>query len=253
MSENRHPEEIFSKGLLYCFLGVVFGVSLVGFLTGTSDHSEHLRPGRTLGPEQIPKGKVPLARSYREMRDTARGPGSRWRESVAVAAQSKGTSAEKISLEEALRKRRAGRAYDGAPPTIPHFIRQNSASECLACHADGLRLGERQASVMPHSRLTQCTQCHVSEFQDLTSRDIGSDPRDVPNSFVGMEPVRRGPRAWNIAPPQMPHSGFMRENCLSCHGPSGSSPMRSPHLQRQNCTQCHSPSAALDLRPGLVR
>ena len=252
MSETSHLEESTSKGLLYCFVVVVFGVSMVGFLTGTNVKPDHLRRSLTRGPEVSPTGTIPMARSYRELRDTPPGPGSSWAESLKVASQAVSAQKVELSLDEALRQRQTRRAYDGAPPTIPHFVSQNSASECLACHADGLRLGERQARVISHEKLTNCNQCHVPDFQE-TAATLPKDPRDVPNSFVGLAPPKRGPRAWSIAPPQVPHSSFMRENCISCHGESGSSPMRSSHPQRQNCTQCHAPSAALDLRPGMIQ
>ncbi|MBT9584359.1 nitrate reductase cytochrome c-type subunit [bacterium] len=249
MSDSHHLEESVSKGLLYCFLVVVLGVSMVGFLTGTNVKPDHLRRIKTVGPEVVPKGRVPMARSYREMRDTPRGPGSGWSEGLKAASDAKRLKPLRISIEQALKQRQQRRAYDGAPPTIPHLVQQSSAAECMACHAQGLRLGERQAQIIPHQNLTNCTQCHVSQSAAV---GLGApDPRDVPNSFVGLAPPKSGPRAWNIAPPQVPHSSFMREKCLSCHADTGSSPLRSPHPERQSCTQCHAPSAELDLRPGI--
>jgi cytochrome c-type protein NapB len=44
----------------------------------------------------------------------------------------------------------------------------------------------------------------------------------------------------------VPHTTFMRESCLSCHGPTGADPIRTTHAWRTNCLQCHAPSAVLD-------
>lgn len=249
MNDSQHAQDEWSsRGLLYCFVVVVFGVSLAGFLTGTQSRPLPNQRVRSSGPQEADRSEVPPARSYREMRDSARGGGSGWAEGTEVAAR-QAAPVDKSTLEQALRRRQARRAYDGAPPTIPHLVQQNSAAECMACHEHGLRLAAKQASMLPHGTFTQCNQCHVPEMQDMPK--IAEDPRLVPNSFQGQPAVRRGPRAWSIAPPQIPHTTFMRENCLACHGAAGSAPMRSSHPDRQNCTQCHASSAQLDRRPGV--
>lgn len=248
MSDPQHSQDDWmSRGLLYCFVLIVFGISLAGFLTGTQTRPETAR--RIGGPRspEAEESEVPVARSYREMGNSARGPGSGWEEAMKVASRQP-ARADKSNLEQTLRRRQARRAYDGAPPTIPHLVQQNSAADCMACHEHGLRLADKQAPMLPHGSFTQCNQCHVPEVQDMPK--IGNDPRELPNLFQGQTAPRHGPRAWNIAPPQIPHSTFMRENCLACHGATGSAPMRSTHLDRQNCTQCHASSAQLDLRPG---
>jgi len=253
--QPNHSDDFASRGLLYCFVLVVFAVSAVGFMTGTNVRAEHLRREKTQIPESPVGGKVATARSYRQMRDTPRGQGSGWEEAVNIAARQPPLPAKPgLSLDLVLHSRQTRRAYDGAPPTIPHFVQQNSAAECMACHAEGLRLGERQARVIPHGALTNCVQCHVPETAPAPGQNLlPPDPRGVTNHFVGQAAPKSGARAWNIAPPQIPHSSFMRENCISCHGSAGSSPMRSSHLDRQNCTQCHTASAELDLRPGVSR
>jgi cytochrome c-type protein NapB len=73
----------------------------------------------------------------------------------------------------------------------------------------------------------------------------------VPNSFVGKVSPVAGPRAWDIAPPQIPHTTWMREQCDACHGVNGRDPIRSTHPWRESCEQCHAASATNDLRPGL--
>jgi len=251
---SRHPEngeENLSRGLLYSFVAVVFAVSLVGFMTGTAVRSEHLRPPPVEGPAEAADERIPVARSYRQLRDTPRGSGGAWDESRKVADESRPKDSEVASLAALLRQRKARRAYDGAPPTIPHLVRQDRAADCMACHSEGLQLGAKRAALLPHDNFSQCTQCHVPEVVDLP-KVAGSDPRAVANDFVGAPSPGKGPRAWNIAPPQIPHKSFMRENCLSCHGSQGSAPLQTSHTDRQNCTQCHTASAELDLRPGLL-
>ncbi len=85
---------------------------------------------------------MPMARSYRQMRDT---PRTRQRvvgrdEGGRRPGQTAGAKL-RISMEQALKQRQQRRAYDGAPPTIPHLVQQNSASECMACHAKDCVLG----------------------------------------------------------------------------------------------------------------
>jgi cytochrome c-type protein NapB len=82
-------------------------------------------------------------------------------------------------------------------------------------------------------------------------QDLPPDPRAVDNSFAGFPSPDQGPRAWDIAPPQIPHRTFMRERCESCHGVNGRDAIRSSHPYRQSCEQCHAASAEKDLRPGL--
>jgi cytochrome c-type protein NapB len=61
--------------------------------------------------------------------------------------------------------------------------------------------------------------------------------------------VASGVRAYTGAPPEIPHSTWMRETCLACHGGTGAEGLRTRHPQRQSCTQCHAPSAGLNQGP----
>lgn len=260
MDEPNLTEDGPSQGLLSCLLVVVIAVSLVGFLTGTSTSPPPVSPVTAQPPERGEEPKVAPARSYREMRMSPPGTvGSGWPKPAATPSPALKLTQE--TLDEALRRRQSRRAYDGAPPTIPHHVKQSAAAECMACHGEGLRLGKLQASIIPHDNFTNCTQCHVPDMEGLgdfpgsqqppgSKNALPPDPRAKGNTFTGTFPPRKGERAWDIAPPVIPHGTFMRQSCLSCHGPTGSDPMRSTHPERQNCTQCHAPSAALDLRPG---
>ena len=132
------------------------------------------------------------------------------------------------------------RAFDGAPPVVPH---ERFEADCLSCHgAKSVEVpGLGFSPPMPHaatpglSALSRCTQCHVFRSTD----DVF-----VANAFVGLaQDLRRGERATTGAPPVMPHPVFMRENCLACHtGPAAREEIRTTHPERDNCAQCHVPS-----------
>jgi cytochrome c-type protein NapB len=255
MTEEKPVVDTTSRAWLYCFVAVVFAVSLIGFLRGTDIKDDELKRPVPQHTETVENGTIPQARSYTEMRNRPPGKGSGWERSKELVTPKEKPAKlpfDAAALDAALKKRATARAYDGAPPTIPHHFRQNSAAECMACHGEGLRIGSLQAQTLPHDDFVNCTQCHVAADASMPgSENVPPDPRAVANSFQGVESPKRGARAWLIAPPQTPHSTFMRENCMSCHGPGGSSAMRSTHTDRQSCTQCHASSAELDLRPGL--
>lgn len=128
------------------------------------------------------------------------------------------------------------RAYDGAPPVIPH---DSYDADCLTCHGgEGVSLPEGYAPPMPHdatsglSDSARCTQCHLWKKTD----DLFVD-----SSFTGMaQDLRRGKRLHVLAPPVIPHRVFMRENCMACHtGPAAREEVRCSHPERTNCSQCH--------------
>jgi cytochrome c-type protein NapB len=143
-------------------------------------------------------------------------------------------------LADALARRAARRAYDGAPPRVPHAIDERSTSACLACHAEGLIIAERVAPRMSHPVYQNCTQCHVSE----STVRIEAATSPSANTFVGMLP-EAGRRFLPDAPPVMPHPRWMRETCASCHGALGPPGLRTTHPERQSCEQCHVPAPGL--------
>lgn len=242
---------------LHVLLTIVVGLSFVGFLVGTSPSDYDLDPPLVHHVPTLSDEGVPRARSYAQLGGSPRGEGSGWEADLAAL---RGPSRlDPVTLEGAskaadLANRAALRAYDGAPPRIPHTIRQDSAAECLACHDEGLQLRGRLATPMSHKPYTSCTQCHVADEAPMPGgADLPPDPRAVANAFVGLSSPLAGPRAWDIAPPQVPHSGWMRERCDSCHGVNGRNALRSTHPDRQSCEQCHAASAETSLRPGLPR
>jgi len=141
----------------------------------------------------------------------------------------------------AIASRSANRAFNGAPPTIPHPVDPMSDASCMACHGEGIVTTTLRASKMSHQFLTHCTQCHVaSAAESLAASDF------VGSTFTGLPTPVGGPRAFDGAPPQIPHSTWMRSDCMSCHGPTGLYGIRTTHPWQQNCTQCHAPSSTLE-------
>ena len=134
--------------------------------------------------------------------------------------------------EARTRTRQARRSYDGAPPVIPHAVAALAREECLACHQEGLDLGEEGlAPRTPHPDRVACRQCHVEQAEGATVF--------VANRFVGARHPARGTRATAGAPPTVPHPREGREQCLGCHGENGGSPILTPHAERVACLQCH--------------
>lgn len=130
------------------------------------------------------------------------------------------------------------RAFDGAPPVIPH---EKLGASCTACHSKtGIQFGEMGfAPPMPHEssdtgRFSRCEQCHIY----VQTQEIF-----VENTFVGLrQDLRKGRRLNELAPPVLPHPVFMRENCMACHtGPAAREEIRCTHPERVRCLQCHVP------------
>lgn len=128
------------------------------------------------------------------------------------------------------------RAYDGAPPWIPHPVTEEGSiggKSCLNCHANGSYAPEmgRFAPIVPHTNLTACTQCHVAVVDE--------------GLFQASEWQRPAPRqliaaALEGAPPPMPHPVQMRENCAACHAGAAAPPeIGTDHMERESCQQCH--------------
>lgn len=133
--------------------------------------------------------------------------------------------------------RAARRAYDGAPPTVPHG---NLGIDCASCHNErGMAVEDLGfAPPSPHaltagmSEISRCRQCHV---------DAGTAEPFVDNGFEPLrQDLRRGRRHHPYAPPTLPHRTLMRENCQACHtGPAAREAIRTTHPERPRCRQCH--------------
>ena len=145
---------------------------------------------------------------------------------------------EPVVLARSTAVRAAGRAYDGAPPVIPHEI----AGACTTCHDDdgSAIAGVGVAPASPHGGdrmagdMRRCSQCHVP---------AATTALFVPSRFNGLpQGPWRGARFYDRAPPTIPHALQLRENCLSCHaGPAARAEIRTSHPERVRCRQCHVP------------
>ncbi len=260
----------------HILLAVILGAAAVGLLVGLRDGvpvntgrpqtpphnstpqhggSTHNTPHNTATQQQ----DVPDAVAYADLIRTPRGPNAAWRSHLPTATNT--PPANKTNLftvadgagtadrSDALTQRAAIRAYDGAPPVVPHAIDQRNPASCVACHGQGLRLGDVVAPRMSHGILNNCTQCHA----ESKNSGVAFEPRPKlgDNTFVGRDAPGPGQRAWQGAPPTIPHSTWMRQNCSSCHGPQSEISLQTSHPWRTNCTQCHAPSAELEHRAAL--
>ncbi|MEZ6123540.1 MAG: hypothetical protein R3C49_10230 [Planctomycetaceae bacterium] len=133
--------------------------------------------------------------------------------------------------------RSARRAYDGAPPVVPHPPQK---AACITCHTQtGQQVPNMGfAAANPHqgsrhAGATQnCRQCHV--FKTTEASFVASAFEGIPQR------ISKAPRAFPGAPPMIPHPELMRENCTACHsGPSARPDIRCTHTERTNCRQCH--------------
>lgn len=150
-----------------------------------------------------------------------------------VAVPGQPGASKTVAANRALR-----RAYDGAPPVIPH---QDFAAACLSCHLTGMAVPDVGfAPTVPHANVAfggamgRCRQCHV--YAQTDEIFAGSE-------FVGFaQDLRKGDRLHEFAPPRIPHQMLLRENCLACHdGPAAREEIRCSHPERTRCLQCHVP------------
>lgn len=241
-----------SRGV-YTASAAVIALAFAGFFTGTretgrSDHGA-VPPstGRSIAADVAPHAKsVPR---YADMRVADyRANAGIYSNTTELLARGLPDPLAAVALSDeerarAVARRREHRAYDGAPPTIPHVVGQLEPSGCLVCHEQGANVAGRIAPRISHTRHTSCLQCHV------VAAYPGPEPSGdaVANTFTGHD-WGKGTRAWAGAPPTIPHPTWMREECTSCHGPEGLLGLRSSHPWRASCQQCHAPSAALDQR-----
>lgn len=228
------------RRLLAMLAALVVAVSLIGFVTGLEP--ETYKAKRSARLQRVDPGDVPPARTHAELESQPWGGGpeaSGWSEGRALArreAEERWEIGE--SVDAALGDRARRRAFDGAPPVVPHPVRPGGAPECVACHLEGFALAGRRASLIPHQTFASCTQCHVSSAPSLAA-EAGGGPVVAASSFVGREAARAGETAYEGAPPAVPHSTWMRERCGSCHGADGRAALVTPHPERRSCLQCH--------------
>lgn len=130
------------------------------------------------------------------------------------------------------------RAYDGAPPVIPHRV---DGGSCTVCHD---QIGREIPSFgiappNPHTKTpglsaARCQQCHVP----AESHDDFAQTSFNTRWWTG---TRAGTRLYQGAPPVAPHRLFMHEDCASCHSGIAARPeIRTTHPERTRCQQCHA-------------
>lgn len=253
---NDHAPPSRTTRLTSLSLFAVIVVALIGYLVGLSDGVpipngiEAGSASRQQSDDAVNKDDHTIAAiSYAEIPGSLTGPTAAFAKNpVRIPTKSDYDLFEKIEPSpadkaESSRIRSTRRAYNGAPPIIPHAIQGTSDSACYACHSNGIKMTGMKASVMSHPFLANCTQCHAppppTPFENV--------PASVENDFAGLAAPQAGKRAFPGAPPTIPHSQWMRENCDACHGgANGWKGMETTHPWRTNCTQCHAPSATLD-------
>jgi len=235
-------------------VSVVFTISVSGFFMGmrqTIRETDQDIEFTELHPEDT-HHTVKGAVDYRDIAQAGFGPNAQFKSQLSSLRTVPTESAHPhplLASEQALRiKRDSRRAYDGAPPIVPHPIAQGSAASCLQCHSQATVIGNVVAPAISHPAYTSCTQCHVSS-KGLGSRwNTAEFDLHTGNRFVGDHQKKTAEQAYPDAPLTIPHTIHMRQNCMSCHGELGTSPIRTSHPERQSCTQCHVPSSTVDQR-----
>ena len=100
-------------------------------------------------PGQPPDRSVPGIVSYREVNRKQGGPNAGWRSDLHLLIGPPRlvltTNPPPEFRAAAVAQRQTRRAFDGAPPVVPHPIAQDSSAACLACHANGLAVKDRVA------------------------------------------------------------------------------------------------------------
>jgi cytochrome c-type protein NapB len=245
---NEQSTGLSNKGVVLFFVAVL-AISIVGFAVGSQQERAPDTPDTEVAMADV-EGTTP-ARSYKDLGSQPWNKGTTpqnmldaWHPS-APDQKSPPLSAEEAEL--AMNSRAARRAYAGAPPMVPHGIKQGGDIECNVCHGKGVVVASRRAPAMSHDFMPNCTQCHAP-IEGSIPFTLVIDPVVAPNTFVGSAEAGPGARAYKGAPPVVPHTTHMREKCGSCHGELGSVPYKTTHPERQSCLQCHGVSAELDGR-----
>lgn len=237
---------VMSTQAMWVLLAIALTVAVTGYFVGLRESRQtvqapRLLPGDRKHQDTNGGNAVAPAATYSELAYKKLGPNRDWSVPLGKLAQPQTPTPPKdppaaAERELALKIRGSHRAFDGAPPVIPHPILQQGTTSCLACHEAGLVVGNKIAAKVSHPLYANCTQCHVEAGTAALA--------------VATIPKSASERAFAGAPPAMPHAVWMRENCLSCHGPGGLTGLKTTHPERANCLQCHPPSAGHDSMTG---
>ncbi|MCP5537683.1 MAG: hypothetical protein H7A51_15800 [Akkermansiaceae bacterium] len=262
---NTHDiEDYFAshRSILAVLLIVVGIVSVSGFFMGmrqstrSSDDESLWRAAHA--PAADEHATYPVAPLYKDIPTAEWKANKDWVNSLAnLPTKEMDRSAREPMDEHAidliLADRQSRRAYDGAPPTIPHSINYRDVQSCSACHSQdaNVLIAGKRVPAMSHPYMANCTQCHAPASGMTFAVHSGTTGLVVENKFRGSKRYGNGQRAFPGAPPTLPHPVWMRQNCVSCHGPGMADAITTSHPQRQNCLQCHAPYEGYDNRERL--
>jgi nitrate reductase (cytochrome), electron transfer subunit len=252
--ENYFRQHRKMLAVIFLMIGML---SVSGVFMGMLQTENHYL--QRIGPETeqnhaAASADIPAAPTYSGIPEAAWLTNREWDFTLANLPRAERPAPQAVASESereaAVAKRATLRAYDGAPPIIPHGIDAISSASCLACHSKEGNLvisGKRPAEIS-HPWMTNCTSCHVpgNGLRQITAP--AGERFTVENFFAGADSSGPGSRAYPGAPPTTPHPVWMRQNCMACHGPGREQAIRTSHPERQNCLQCHAPDAAFDNR-----
>jgi nitrate reductase (cytochrome), electron transfer subunit len=243
MNENQSDRTPFAANRTATVLGAVaLGLGFVGYWLGMNHRAEVQRASTK--PTKVASVALAPAPRYHEMTAIKAGANREWISTFADLKQQTPKLFDPVirtpeMKQAALVDRLRTRAFDGAPPAIPHPIEQQSAATCLVCHAQGMKLGEKIATRVSHPHYSSCTQCHVETVNGSPIQTAEVGVTEIKNEFAGVLRSGPGSRAMPGAPPMIPHSLHLRNDCLSCHGLVARPGLRTTHPWLHNCVQCH--------------
>lgn len=110
---------------------LILGLAVFGFFVAMNTESELRGEDTPLVIERTERGaaSVEPVPTYGTLAAVGRPGGSDWNADAARLARAGGEGERFATKEAALADRARNRAYAGAPPTIPHDVRQRSAAE----------------------------------------------------------------------------------------------------------------------------
>jgi len=220
---RRAPDALFHRVLVIAVVAAAMIPAVRILLPGPGAHGVSFRAVATV---KAPEAGRPIAAEAGAFRDLRGG---------LLDVGEAGASPHVVVSTRAFRAAR--RAYDGAPPIIPHPLDPETerTQDCRPCHTYGgynptLRTYSPRS---PHPEMANCMQCHVLPVETAPFRDSDWVSPDIPSYGVGGAVLG--------APPAIPHALQMREHCVSCHGGVSAAPdIRTDHPERFNCRQCHA-------------
>ena len=259
--DSHDVEKYFAshKSILAVLLIIVGIVSVSGFFMGLRQSTRgegETSPWLSVQEStQQEKANYPEAPLYRDIPSAEWKANKDWKNELSKLPKepidrSPREALDKEALAHILIARINRRAYDGAPPTIPHAINYRDVRSCSVCHSQdsNVLVAGQRAPAMSHPYLANCTQCHAPSEGLAFAVRSGTTGLVVENAFHGTKRSGKGTRAYQGAPPTVPHRVWMRQNCMSCHGPGMPDAIVTSHPQRQNCLQCHAPDSRYDNR-----